>query len=330
MRSHSVTIASIAQRTIAAYTDEGSTRRATVFGVGAAVPEVWRMRPALGRFLPDFGRVVSQMQFNMYHHFTVDEHTIFAIGVLNAIERGRLKDEAPVASEVVHKVNARSVLYVAVLLHDIAKGRGGDHSELGAVDAEAFCLEHGMSQYEARLVAWLVRNHLALSTTAQKKDIGDPDVPQDPDDAGRDAYGVQAGLTLPLWFGKNKARLNIARAEMKKSQAAEQARINDTRTKIRNLFFRLENSGRLMKLYGEELLPQAARSMEIAETWFREGESTFSDFVETQAVWYNFQLALARARADYGKFLAQLERFVGQGLSQRTSNKAEGVGKEGQ
>ena len=160
--------------------------------------------------------------------------------------------------------------------------------------------------------------------------IGDPDVPVDPDHAGRDAYGVQAGMTLPLWFGRNKARLNIARAEMKKSQAAEQARINDTRTKIRNLFFRLENSGRLMKLYGEELLPQAARSMEIAETWFREGESTFSDFVETQAVWYNFQLALARARADYGKFLARLERFVGQGLSQRTGTTAEGVGKEGQ
>jgi outer membrane protein TolC len=84
-----------------------------------------------------------------------------------------------------------------------------------------------------------------------------------------------------------------------------------------------------MKLYGEELLPQAARSMEIAETWFREGESTFSDFVETQAVWYNFQLALARARADYGKFLARLERFVGQGLSQRTGNTAEDSGKGG-
>ncbi len=155
--------------------------------------------------------------------------------------------------------------------------------------------------------------------------IGDPDVPQDPDDAGRDAFGVQAGLTLPLWFGKNKARLNVARAEMKKAQAVEQARINDTRSNIRNLFFRLQNARRLMKLYGEELLPQAARSMEIAETWFRESESTFSDFVETQAVWYNFQLALARARADYGKFLARLERFVGQSLSQRTGNAAEGA-----
>ena len=157
--------------------------------------------------------------------------------------------------------------------------------------------------------------------------IGDPDVPQDPDDAGRDAIGVQAGLSLPLWFGKNKARLSKARAEMKKVQAAERARINEIRTKIRNLFFRLENSRRLMKLYGEELLPQAARSMEIAETWFREGESTFSDFVETQAVWYNFQLALARARADYGKFYARLERFAGQPLSQRLGKPAENSAK---
>jgi outer membrane protein TolC len=157
--------------------------------------------------------------------------------------------------------------------------------------------------------------------------IGNPDVPRDPDDAGRDAFGVQAGLSLPLWFGQNKARLNMARAEMRKAQATEKARINDTRTKIRNLFFRLENSHRLTKLYGEELLPQAARAMEIAETWFREGESTFSDFVETQAVWYNFQLALARAQADYGKFFARLERFVGQDLSQRSGGTAENAGK---
>ncbi len=160
--------------------------------------------------------------------------------------------------------------------------------------------------------------------------IGDPDVPQDPDDAGRDAFGVQAGLTLPLWFGKNKARMDVARAEMKKAQAAQQDRINDTRTKIRNLFFRLENSRRLMKLYGEELLPQAARSMEIAETWYREGESTFSDFIETQSVWYNFQLAFARAQADYGKFLARLDRLVGRKLNHKTDTAAESSGKESQ
>src|SRR6202011_5090944 len=85
-----------------------------------------------GRFIPDFGRVVAQMQYDMYHHYTVDEHTLFAIGILHRIEQGALKDEAPIASAVVHQVLSRRVLYLAVLLHDIAKGRGGDHSELGA------------------------------------------------------------------------------------------------------------------------------------------------------------------------------------------------------
>ena len=85
--------------------------------------------------------------------------------------------------------------------------------------------------------------------------------------------------------------------------------------KIRALYFRLENSRRLMELYEKDLLPQAAKAMEIAEVWFREGQSSFSDFVEAQAVWYNFQVSLARARADYGKYLARLESVVGQSLS---------------
>src|SRR5690606_20607416 len=90
----------------------------------------------LGRFIPDFGRVVAQMQYDMYHTYTVDEHTIRAIGILNQIERGELAEEAPVATRIMEKVISRRVLYVAVLLHDIAKGRGGDHSELGAEVAE--------------------------------------------------------------------------------------------------------------------------------------------------------------------------------------------------
>ena len=95
---------------------------------------VRRMNEAgvFGRFVPDFGRVVAQMQFDMYHHFTVDEHTIYALGMLHKIETGALAEEAPIASRVVHEIQSRRVLYVAVLLHDIAKGRGGDHSVIGA------------------------------------------------------------------------------------------------------------------------------------------------------------------------------------------------------
>jgi [protein-PII] uridylyltransferase len=128
----------------------------------------------MGRFLPDFGRVMAQMQYDMYHHYTVDEHTLRAIGMLARIERGELIDEVPIASDVVHKVLSRRVLYLAVLLHDIAKGRGGDHSVLGAEVAERLCPRLGLTAEETETVSWLVRWHLLMSDTAFKRDIGDP------------------------------------------------------------------------------------------------------------------------------------------------------------
>ena len=132
-----------------------------------------------GRFVPDFGRVVAQMQYNMYHHYTVDEHTIFAIGILHRIEQGEYKDEMPIASEVVHKVLSRRVLYLALLLHDIAKGRDGDHSEIGAKIAHKLCPRLGFAEEETESVAWLVRTHLAMSDTAFKRDLADPKTIQD-------------------------------------------------------------------------------------------------------------------------------------------------------
>ncbi|MFZ5791506.1 MAG: [protein-PII] uridylyltransferase [Pseudomonadota bacterium] len=132
-----------------------------------------------GRFIPDFGRVVAQMQYDMYHSYTVDEHTIFAIGILWRIEQGLLKDEVPIASEVVHLVQSRRVLYLAVLLHDIAKGRKGDHSELGADLALKLGPRLGFTDEETETVSWLVRHHLFMSNTAFKRDIDDPKTIQD-------------------------------------------------------------------------------------------------------------------------------------------------------
>jgi [protein-PII] uridylyltransferase len=126
-----------------------------------------------GRFVPDFGRVVGQSQFDMYHHYTVDEHTIRAIGLLARIEHGELKDEHPIASAIVRQVISRRVLYMAVLLHDIAKGRGGDHSVLGAEIAMALCPRLGLSPAETETVSWLVRHHLLMSATAFKRDLSD-------------------------------------------------------------------------------------------------------------------------------------------------------------
>jgi len=126
-----------------------------------------------GRFVPDFGRVVAQMQFDMYHHYTVDEHSIRAIGLLNAIEKGEMAEDHPLASGIFEQVAQRRALYVAVLLHDIAKGRGGDHSILGAEVAERLCPRLGMSPAETETVAWLVRWHLLMSATAFKRDLSD-------------------------------------------------------------------------------------------------------------------------------------------------------------
>jgi [protein-PII] uridylyltransferase len=128
----------------------------------------------LGKFIPDFGRVVAQMQYDMYHVYTVDEHTVQAIGILHAIERGELKEEAPASTEVIHKVASRDALYMAVLLHDIAKGRNGDHSVLGADVAMKLGPRFGLSDEETETVAWLVREHLTMSRIAFKRDIDDP------------------------------------------------------------------------------------------------------------------------------------------------------------
>jgi [protein-PII] uridylyltransferase len=130
----------------------------------------------LGLYIPSFGRIVGRMQYDLFHAYTVDEHTLFVVSNLRRFALSRFDHEYPHCSRIMQELEKPEIAYLSGLFHDIAKGRGGDHSELGAVDAEAFCLEHGLGKYDARMVAWLVRHHLILSTTAQKKDIGDPDV----------------------------------------------------------------------------------------------------------------------------------------------------------
>lgn len=128
----------------------------------------------LGRFIPDFRRVVAQMQYDMYHVHTVDEHTIRAIGILHRIEQGKLKELHPTACEVVGEIRSRRALYLAVLLHDIGKGRGGDHSEIGADIALHLGPRLGLDAWETATVSWLVRYHLLMSRIAFKRDLDNP------------------------------------------------------------------------------------------------------------------------------------------------------------
>lgn len=133
----------------------------------------------LGRYLPEFGHIVGQMQHDLFHIYTVDAHTLNVIKYLRKLGKPGVAEKYPLASKLVERLPKPELIYIAGLYHDIAKGRGGDHSELGAVDAQAFCARHKLPAWDTRLVVWLVENHLAMSTTAQRKDLSDPQVIND-------------------------------------------------------------------------------------------------------------------------------------------------------
>ncbi len=142
---------------------EGALRRMNETGV-------------LGRFLPDFGRVVAMMQFNMYHHYTVDEHLLRTVGNLTAIEKGEFAAELPLSTELFKSIQNRRALFVAAFLHDIGKGRKDDHSIVGARIARKVCPRLGLTAAETELVAWLIEQHLTMSSVAHTRDITDPEM----------------------------------------------------------------------------------------------------------------------------------------------------------
>ncbi|MDB5570455.1 MAG: glnD [Hyphomicrobiales bacterium] len=127
----------------------------------------------LGRFIPDFGRIVAMMQFNMYHHYTVDEHLLRSIGILANIDSGTFAEDHPVASEIMPTVANRRALYVALFLHDVAKGRPEDHSIAGAAVARKLCPRLGLTDAETETVAWLIEQHLVMSNVGQSRDLSD-------------------------------------------------------------------------------------------------------------------------------------------------------------
>lgn len=130
----------------------------------------------LGRYLPAFGQIIGLMQYDLFHIYTVDMHTLILLRNLQRFADPKFEETFPVVSYIYNRLDRKDIIYLAALFHDIAKGRGGDHSELGAEDANIFCLSHGLTQREANIVSWLTKSHLLMSLTAQKKDISDPDI----------------------------------------------------------------------------------------------------------------------------------------------------------
>ncbi len=133
----------------------------------------------LGRFIPEFGHVVAMMQFNMYHHFTVDEHLIRTVGMLTDVERGGSSDDLPLSTEIIKTIQNRRVLFVAAFLHDTGKGHIEDHSIVGAGIARRLCPRLGLTAAETDTVVWLIEQHLTMSNIAQSRDLGDPKTVRD-------------------------------------------------------------------------------------------------------------------------------------------------------
>lgn len=130
----------------------------------------------LSAYLPQWSQIVGQMQFDLFHVYTVDEHSMRVLKHIHRFSQPENHDKHPICCEVYPRIQKKNLLIIAAMFHDIGKGRGGDHSEIGAVEAYNFCIEHGLSKPESKLVSWLVQNHLLMSVTAQRRDIYDPDV----------------------------------------------------------------------------------------------------------------------------------------------------------
>ena len=130
----------------------------------------------LATYLPVYGNIVGQMQHDLFHVYTVDEHTMFVVRNLRRLTVAKFADEFPLSTRIIKRIDKQEILTLSAFFHDIGKGRGGDHSRLGAVDAAIFCRKHDINEHDTQMIKWLVENHLLMSTTAQRKDISDPDI----------------------------------------------------------------------------------------------------------------------------------------------------------
>ncbi len=128
----------------------------------------------LAHYLDCFASIRGQMQYDLFHAYTVDQHTLFVIRNIWRFKQKEYQQQFPLAAQLIHRINKPEILYLSALFHDIAKGRGGDHSELGAIEAQAFAQEHNVAAADSELLIWLVRHHLLMSQTAQRQDIYDP------------------------------------------------------------------------------------------------------------------------------------------------------------
>ncbi|MFM2407803.1 MAG: hypothetical protein RL358_545 [Pseudomonadota bacterium] len=261
----------------------------------------------LGRYIPAFGRIVGQMQHDLFHVYTVDEHILMVVRNLRRFAVAEFAHEHPMCSQLINAFARPEVLYVAGLFHDIAKGRGGDHAQLGKKDARHFCKQHGLSRDDTDLVVWLVEQHLNLSATAQKQDISDPDVIADfAAKIKNDRYLVALYLltvadvrgTSPKVWNAWKAKL-MEDLFLRTRRYLSDGKVADRLGEIRN------EAAATLNLYA---LPAATYQL----LWAQLEDSYFLDHEAQEIAWHTRLLAF-KTNADSAIVSARLSR-AGEGL----------------
>ncbi len=222
------------------------------------VSQLTRMRRygILGRYIPEFGQVIGQMQHDMFHIYTVDAHTMQVIRNMRVFRYRSAQANFPVAYHCVHTIPKLELLYIAGLYHDIGKGRGGDHSELGAVDAAQFCRRHGLNDADTELVCWLVEQHLFMSSVAQRQDIYDPDV------VAEFATHVKSEMRLDYLYALTVADINATNPTLWNSWRATLLRqlYTETRKVLRRGLESAADRDATLRAYQEQALDRLASS----------------------------------------------------------------------
>lgn len=240
----------------------------------------------LGRYLPEFGRIVGQMQHDLFHIYTVDAHTLKVIQKMRQFRHKDFREQFPIAHRIVNQLPKIELLYIAGLYHDIAKGRGGDHSELGAEDVKPFCERHHLGKWDSQLVAWLVRSHLLMSMTAQRKDISDPEVIHQ--------FAKQVGdlVHLDYLYALTVADINATNHSLWNSWRATLMRqlYTDTKRALRRGLENTPNKEDLIEQTQHEamaaLLRQGCREEDVYEFWHTLGDDYFLRETAQNIAWH--------------------------------------------
>ena len=240
----------------------------------------------LAAYIPAFEKIVGLMQYDLFHAYTVDEHTLMVLRNLRRFTVPAFQHEVPLCSKIIQNIPKLELLYLIGLFHDIAKGRGGDHSKLGAQDALQFCLDHGLSAYDSRLVSWTVENHLILSGTAQRQDISDPDV--------INAFAAQVGdqLHLDYLFLLTVADVRGTNPEIWnnwKNSLFSELYIQTTRALRRGQENPIDKAERLQEVQtqAKTLLEQSCiSSKDTSNTWLNFNEDYFLRHSPEEIAWH--------------------------------------------